>query len=296
MNEPWIEKYRPTNIDDIILSNENKTIIDNMINTDFYPNLILYGPPGTGKTSTILCLMKKYCEKYKCNNNYIHLNASHERGIDTIRNEIFNFIEKKNLFNKCHKFVLLDEADSMTKQAQYNLYNIVKKSADRDVTFILICNYLNKLIEYFKKSFLILYFNQTVSLCDNFIDKCIKNENIKLDNKIIQLIKKNYCHDLRSIINNIQNYSSYDLLLDEKVFYNLLNKKKNKGVFKKLNIKIDNIDIFLFFFNYLYELYEIDYKTSYYMKLIILNKNNNFFIEEFIPYIENLKLKNNIKI
>ena len=75
-----------------------------------------------------------------------------------------------------------------------------------------------------------------------------------------------------------------------------MNKKKNKGVFKKLNIKIDNIDIFLFFFNYLYELYEIDYKTSYYMKLIILNKNNNFFIEEFIPYIENLKLKNNVKI
>uniref|UniRef100_A0AB39J8U7 Clamp Loader Of DNA polymerase n=1 Tax=Florenciella sp. virus SA2 TaxID=3240092 RepID=A0AB39J8U7_9VIRU len=292
MSDPWIEKYRPTNMKDIVLNNENKKIFQNIISKEYYPNLILYGPPGTGKTTTILCLMNHYCKKHNCNNNYIHLNASHERGIDTIRNEIFNFTEKKNLFNNHHKFILLDEADSMTKQAQNNLQNIIKKCKSK-VTFILICNYLNRLIDYFKKSFLILYFNQTVKLCDIFVNNCIKNENIKISDNVIQLIKKNNCHDLRSIINNIQNYCKTDILLDEKIFYSLLDETKNKALFKKLNKKMDNINIFNFFFNYLYEIYEIDYKTTYYMKLILFHKNNNFFIEEFIPYIKKLKLKNN---
>ena len=96
-------------------------------NKNNFSNLILYGPPGTGKTTTIICMMNDYCKKHNCSNNYIHLNASHERGIEVIRNQIFNFTEKKNLFNNVRKFVLLDEIDSMTKQAQNNLSIIVEK-------------------------------------------------------------------------------------------------------------------------------------------------------------------------
>ena len=78
MNEqPWIEKYRPDKIDDIVLTPTNKTILNNMISNDIFSNLILYGPPGTGKTTTIICLMNDYCKKHNCSNNYIHLNASH---------------------------------------------------------------------------------------------------------------------------------------------------------------------------------------------------------------------------
>ena len=88
MEKPWIEKYRPTNINDIVLSDYNKKIIFNMIKSNYYPNTILYGPPGTGKTTTILCIINEYQKIHKCKHNYIHLNASHERGINIIRNEI----------------------------------------------------------------------------------------------------------------------------------------------------------------------------------------------------------------
>ena len=97
MYKPWTEKYRPDTIDKIVLNDTNNTIINNMISKDYYPNCIFYGPPGTGKTTTILCLINEYKKKHNCNKNYIHLNASHERGVDVIRTHIYNFCEKKNL-------------------------------------------------------------------------------------------------------------------------------------------------------------------------------------------------------
>ena len=63
MIEPWIEKYRPKKLEDIILSQENKSLIKNMIKKNYYPNMIFYGSPGTGKTTTILCLIEKYQSK-----------------------------------------------------------------------------------------------------------------------------------------------------------------------------------------------------------------------------------------
>ena len=161
--QPWIEKYRPKTINDIVLNDTNKTILDNMIKKNNFSNLILYGPPGTGKTTTILCLMNDYCKLNNCSNNYIHLNASHERGIEVIRNQIFNFTEKKNLFTNSRKFVLLDEIDSMTKQAQNNL-NIIINNCKNKVTFILICNFLNRIIESLRHSFIILHFNKTSNI------------------------------------------------------------------------------------------------------------------------------------
>ena len=95
MNVPWIEKYRPKEFHEIVLNTQNKTFIQNMIDNDDYPNMLFYGPPGTGKTTTILCLISMYKKKHECTKNYIHLNASHERGIDVIRNQILQFWESK---------------------------------------------------------------------------------------------------------------------------------------------------------------------------------------------------------
>ena len=69
MYEPWIEKYRPKSIKDIVLTPANSKLIQNLINKDLYPNLLLYGPPGTGKTTTIMCLMNDYCKHHNCTNN-----------------------------------------------------------------------------------------------------------------------------------------------------------------------------------------------------------------------------------
>jgi len=289
MSEPWTEKYRPINIKDIILNENNEKIINNMINKNYYPNCIFYGPPGTGKTTTILCLINEYKKKYNCSKNYIHLNASHERGVDIIRNQIYNFIEKKNFFNNCRKFILLDEIDSMTKQAQQNLYNILKKS-NNDVTFILICNYLNKIIDTIRNSLFIVHFNKTSLICDNYIKRCIKKESVNITKYKLDLIKKNNYHDLRSIVNNIQNYDKSDYIINDNIIQNLITKK---NTLLNLNNILINCDIhkFLFdFFNYIYDNYIVDDHTVYMMKLLlIVNHDKNYIVNEFIPYI-NIKL------
>ena len=205
MLEPWVEKYRPKQLSDIILSDENKILIENMIKKDIYPNMIFYGSPGTGKTTTILCLIKEYQKKHNCKNNYIHLNASHQRGIDVIRNQIHQFSMNKNFFTNHKKFILLDEVDSMTKQAQNHLYHIIKNTQN-DICYILICNYLNKIIDNIRNSLMLLCFHNISNKSNQFLKKCIKNENLKISKKNINLLKNQYIHDLRSIVNFLQNY------------------------------------------------------------------------------------------
>jgi replication factor C subunit 3/5 len=97
---PWVEKYRPSNFDDIVLDDINKKIIESIIQNNFFPNLLFYGPPGTGKTTTIINMINAYQEKYNQKNKglMIHLNASDERGIDIIRNQISGFATRLKKF------------------------------------------------------------------------------------------------------------------------------------------------------------------------------------------------------
>ena len=118
---PWVEKYRPNTFDDIVLDPLNKSILENIIKNEHFPNLLFYGPPGTGKTTSIINLIKAYQENSQNQNLMIHLNASDERGIDIIRNQINSFVNSKSLFNNGMKFVILDEVDYMTKNAQIAL-------------------------------------------------------------------------------------------------------------------------------------------------------------------------------
>ena len=158
---PLVEKYRPTNFDDIVLDPVNKIILKNIIETSYFPNLLFYGPPGTGKTTTIINLVNAYQEKLHGKNKglMIHLNASDERGIDIIRNQINCFVNSKPLFYQGMKFVILDEVDYMTKNAQQALRYLLQ-SYSNSVRFCLICNYISRIDEGLQNEFLRLRFNQ----------------------------------------------------------------------------------------------------------------------------------------
>ena len=108
---PWVEKYRPTQFENIVLDPVNRELFEKIIEKNEFPNLLFYGPPGTGKTTTIINLIQQYQRTYgKINKgNVIHLNASDERGIDIIRNQIYSFVKSNNLFETGFKFVILDE-------------------------------------------------------------------------------------------------------------------------------------------------------------------------------------------
>ena len=153
---PWIEKYRPTQFEDIVLEPINRTLFQNILDKNYIPNLLFYGPPGTGKTTTIINLINQYQEKYnqKYKENIIHLNASDERGIDIIRNQIQQFVKSYSFFNTGLKFVILDEVDYMTKNAQQALKYLIQTS-NSNVRYCLICNYISKIIvNFIHKNFL----------------------------------------------------------------------------------------------------------------------------------------------
>ena len=205
-NIPWVEKYRPTKFDKIVLNEMNRQIFKNILERNYFPNLLFYGPPGTGKTTTIINLINEYQQKYyKIDKSVIiHLNASDERGIDIVRNQICTFVKSNNLFEKGIKFVILDEVDYMTKTAQ-QAFKYLLQSCNDNVKFCLICNYISKVDESLQNEFICIRFNQLPpSEIYSFIEEISYKENLNLDKNIIESIQKIYKSDIRSIINFIQ--------------------------------------------------------------------------------------------
>ena len=266
--KPWIEKYRPDNINNVILDKNNKQIINNIIKKKYFPNLLFYGPPGTGKTTTIINLIKEYCNHNNINsiNNIIHLNASDERGIDVIRNQIYNFIHYKQIFNEKIKFIILDEVDYMTKSAQNSLKQLIKKY--KNVRFCLICNYISKIIKPLQNMFLKLYFyNNNKDKIFSLLEIINQKEKLNLSQYTINILIQYYQTDIRSMINHLQimqNSSNYniDILSDDiySEFKNIINNiRKYPDNLKKIQIIENKIKHFLYDNNIIFETLYIRY-------------------------------------
>lgn len=203
---PWVEKYRPDTFQNIVLEKYNKILLENIISTDTFPNLLLYGPPGTGKTTTIINLIQSYQRKHNCIDQslVIHLNASDERGIDTIRNNINAFVNSKSLFKKGMKFVILDEVDYMTKNAQQALKYLLH-SHPENVRFCLICNYISKIDESLQNDFVRMRFNQLPKdKIITFLQNIAINEKLNYTQDQLQSIQYLFNSDMRSMINYMQ--------------------------------------------------------------------------------------------
>lgn len=144
-NLPWVEKYRPQTLDDLISHKDILSTIQRFISEDKLPHLLFYGPPGTGKTSTILASARQLYKEKEFNSMVLELNASDDRGIDVVRGPILSFASTRTIFKKGFKLVILDEADAMTQDAQNALRRVIEKFTE-NTRFCLICNYLSKII------------------------------------------------------------------------------------------------------------------------------------------------------
>jgi replication factor C subunit 3/5 len=281
---PFVEKYRPTSFDDIVLDPLNKQILKNIIETSHFPNLLFYGPPGTGKTTTIINLVKSYQEKLNINSTelMIHLNASDERGIDIIRNQINCFVNSKPLFHKGMKFVILDEVDYMTKNAQQALRYLLQNYS-KTVRFCLICNYISRIDEGLQNEFIRLRFNQ---LPNEDIILFLKNiseaEKLNISDNSLLSIQKLYNSDIRSMINFIQ--TNQDILNTE---FNIINNAIWEDIISK--IKRDNISQIIEFIHEISISFNIDKKKIIkdFLNFIIRNKES-LVSTEFLDFVENI--------
>ncbi|KAI9299613.1 YNL290Wp-like protein [Cunninghamella echinulata] len=143
-NLPWVEKYRPKSLDQVVSHEEITDTLKTFMERNRLPHLLFYGPPGTGKTTTILaCARQIYGEKFQ--SSILELNASDDRGIDVVREQIKNFASTRTIYSSGFKLIILDECDNMTNQAQSALRRVIEKYT-KNVRFCIICNYVSKII------------------------------------------------------------------------------------------------------------------------------------------------------
>ena len=277
---PWVEKYRPTSFDQIVLDEINHKILQNIVDTNRFPNLLLYGPPGTGKTTTIMNLIHSYQKKYDQLGKglTIHLNASDERGIDIIRNQISQFVNSQALFTTGLKIVVLDEVDYMTKNAQHALKYLLQDRST-NVRFCLICNYISRIDDSLQNELLHLRFNQLPSeKITDFLSIIAENEKVNVTTSTLKAVQRLFKSDIRSMINYLQS-NQYDMsamsVLDDSVWQSLtISIKEGKNKAKEKLYDIQNR-------------YQIDVRNIIkdYLNYIIVN-NMVFINSDFLNFSE----------
>ena len=269
-NIPWNEKYRPKKLNELLYNEEIKNIINNFINNKNIPNIILYGPSGIGKTSLVNILINSLYLNNK--DMVLELNNSDDRGINIIRNirdyarqpSVLSYI--KNNYNKLHKLIILDEADSLTYEAQYALRRIIELYSN-NIRFCMICNNLSKLDDALISRCNIFKFQsipEDIQLL-KLKNICDKEKIICLDEYLLDICKASngdirqsintleYLY-LTKINNNIITYNDIDNILsdilynDKKKLYDQFNNKEYKIIYKylldlknKKNININKI-------------------------------------------------------
>eukprot|EP00249_Psilotum_nudum_P036657 c8306_g1_i1 orf=221-1222(+) len=216
---PWVEKYRPHKISDIVGNDDAISRLQIIARDGNMPNLIFAGPPGTGKTTSILALAHEMLgPSFK--EAVLELNASDDRGIDVVRNKIKMFAQKKvTLPPGRHKIILLDEADSMTSGAQQALRRTMEIYSNT-TRFALACNTSSKIIEPIQSRCAIVRFSRLSDreILDRLL-RVVQAENVPYVPEGLEAVVFTADGDMRQALNNLQaTYSGFHFVNQENVF------------------------------------------------------------------------------
>jgi len=227
----WVEKYRPKSLEDFVISDDNKKIIESFVHKKEIPNLLFTGTPGIGKTSLAKIIVNDILQ---C--QYLYINASDENGIDTIRTKVTNFAQTKSIDGKI-KVIILDETDGLTLDGQRALRNTMEEYS-KITRFILTANYRHKIITALQSRCQSLDLIPPLSLVAKRCLFILKSENISISEsdktKIVHLVKSFY-PDLRKCINELHKSSASGKLI--------INENKTNEVLELIykNIKSKNV-------------------------------------------------------
>jgi len=222
-----VEKYRPIELENYVGNEHIKKTINQYLGQNDIQNLIFYGPAGTGKTTLAKLIVKNLdCE-------HLYINASDERGIETIRDKVSGFASSASF--KPLKVVILDEADFLTIQAQASLRNVIE-TFSRTTRFILTCNYVERIIDPLQSRCQVLkVIPPTKSDVAKHLFTILSKENIQHNTEDLKIIVNQFYPDLRKCLNTIQlSTQDNELVIDKSV---LVSSNYMTQVLKELNQK-----------------------------------------------------------
>lgn len=232
----WVEKYRPKNIDNTILTDELKSTFREFIRQDNIPNLLLAGPAGCGKTTVARAML----EELGC--DYIIINGSMNGNIDTLRNDIRNFASSVSLTGG-RKYVILDEADYLNANSTQPALRNFMEEYSKNCGFILTCNFKNRIIEPLHSRCSVIDFKFTkkekLDLAAQMYKRVcgiLKEEQVEFSNEVVAEVVRKYFPDSRRILNELQRYSASGKIdtgilsnLKETTLTNLIKSLKEKN-------------------------------------------------------------------
>ncbi len=234
---PWIEKYRPKNLDEVI---GQRLIVDRLksfVEKGNFPNMIFAGSAGIGKTTCAIAMANElYSEELS--SAFKELNASDQRGIDVIRGEVKEFAKTRAMGKVTTKIIFLDEADSLTGDAQHALRRTMEKYS-KETRFILSANYASKIIEPIQSRCVVFRFKPlNEEDMKKYIERIVKSEDLEIDQKAIDALIYVGDGDLRKLTNTLQSSAMQSKKITDTSIYEVASRARPKEIIAMLNAAV----------------------------------------------------------
>ena len=239
MEEIWIEKYRPSNLSEVVGQNPITSRLKNYVKERSMPHLLFAGPAGTGKTTSALALAQElFGELWK--HNLHELNASDERGIDVVRGKIKEFARTAPLGEDGFKIIFLDEADALTGAAQAALRRTMEKYS-RTCRFVMSCNYSSKIIDPIQSRCAVFRFRPIKAEdVERYLKFVSVKEELKVDKEAYESLTYLAQGDLRRAINGLQMAAAANVDITSDVVYQAVAAARPEEVREALEMALDN--------------------------------------------------------